>query len=43
MATTIKLLIEKNKSAFDSKFFIESLSLSYILVNKALKQIVKDE
>ncbi len=43
MATTIKLLIEKNKKAFDSKFFIESLSLSYILVNKALKQIVKDE
>ena len=43
MATTIKLLIDKNKKAFDSKFFIESLSLSYILINKALKQIVKDE
>lgn len=43
MAVTIKTLIDKNKKAFDSKFFIESLNLSYILVNKALKQIVKDE
>ena len=43
MAITIKTLIDKNKKAFDSKFFIESLSLSYILINKALKQIVKDE
>ena len=43
MAITIKTLIDKNKKAFDSKFFIESLNLSYILINKALKQIVKDE
>jgi hypothetical protein len=43
MAVTIKTLIDKNKSAYDGKFFIESLSLSYILINKALKQIVKDE
>lgn len=43
MATTIKSLIDKNKNAFDHAFFIESLSLSYILLNKALKQIIKDE
>lgn len=43
MATTIKSLIEKNKNAFDHAFYIESLSLSYILINKALKQIIKDE
>lgn len=43
MAVTIKALIDKNKMAYDAKFFIESLSLSYILINKALKQIVKDE
>ncbi|MFO0322408.1 MAG: hypothetical protein ACK504_08270 [Bacteroidota bacterium] len=42
MAQTIKTLIKKNKLAFDSKFYIESLSLSYILINKALKQVVKD-
>lgn len=43
MATTIKQLIDKNKNAFDNKYFIESLNLSFVLVNKALKQIVKDE
>jgi hypothetical protein len=43
MGTTIKQLIDKNKNAFDNKYFIESLNLSFILVNKALKQIVKDE
>ena len=43
MAVTIKQLIDKNKKAFDDKHFIESINLSYILVNKALKQIVKDE
>jgi len=43
MAITIKTLIDKNKKAFDSKYFIESLNLSYILINKALKQIVKDD
>ena len=43
MAITIKQLIDKNKKAFDSTYFIESINLSYILLNKALKQIVKDE
>jgi len=43
MATTIKQLLEKNKKSFDNKYFIESINLSYILTNKALKQIVKDE
>jgi hypothetical protein len=43
MATTIKQLIDKNKKAFDDSYFIESINLSYILINKALKQIVKEE
>ncbi len=43
MAVTIKQLIEKNKKGFDNGYFIESINLSYILINKALKQIVKDE
>lgn len=43
MAVTIKQLIDKNKKAFDSGYFIESINLSYILINKALKQIVKDD
>lgn len=43
MALTIKQLIEKNKKAFDSNHLIESINLSYILLNKALKQIVKDD
>lgn len=43
MPYTIKQLIEKNKKAFDSGFFIESLNLSFILINKGLKQFVKDE
>jgi len=43
MAVTIKQLIEKNKKGFDNAYFIESINLSYILINKALKQIVKDE
>lgn len=43
MALTIKQLIEKNKKAFDSNHLIESINLSYILINKALKQIVKDD
>lgn len=42
MAITIKLLIDKNKKAYDNSYFIESINLSYILINKALKQIVKD-
>ncbi|MBP8033250.1 MAG: hypothetical protein KAZ71_01565 [Bacteroidia bacterium] len=43
MATTIKQLIDKNKTAFDNSYFIESINLSYVLINKALKQIVKEE
>ncbi|MES2514208.1 MAG: hypothetical protein V4580_08680 [Bacteroidota bacterium] len=43
MSVTIKLLIDKNKKAFDNGYLIESINLSYILINKALKQIVKDE
>lgn len=43
MATTIKQLLDKNKKSFDNQCFIESINLSYILINKALKQIVKDE
>lgn len=43
MAQTIKQLIQRNKAAFDEKFFIESISLTYILINKAVKQIVKEE
>lgn len=43
MAITIKQLLDKNKSSFDSGFYIETLSLSYILINKALKQIVKED
>jgi hypothetical protein len=43
MAVTIKQLIDKNKQAFDQLFYIESINLSYILINKALKQIIKDE
>ena len=43
MAVTIKHLIEKNKQGFDNGYFIESINLSYVLLNKALKQIVKDE
>lgn len=43
MPVTIKQLIDKNKSAFDSGFYIESLSLTYILINKGLKQIIKDD
>src|SRR4051812_21680051 len=43
MAVTIKQLMDKNKKAFDSDYFIESINLSYVPINKALKQIVKDE
>ncbi len=43
MATTIKQLLDKNKKAFDNSYYIEALNLSYILINKALKQIMKDE
>lgn len=43
MAITVKQLMQKNKDAFDQKHFIESISLTYILINKAIKQIVKEE
>jgi hypothetical protein len=43
MAITIKQLLDKNKKSFDNNYFIESINLSYILINKALKQIIKDE
>ncbi len=43
MAITINQLIDKNKQAFDNHYYIESINLSYILINKALKQLVKDE
>lgn len=43
MAITIKQLIDKNKSAYDAAFFTESINLSYVLINKALKQIVKED
>lgn len=43
MAVTLTLLIQKNKKAFDEGYLIESLSLSYILINKSLKQLLKHE
>lgn len=43
MTYTIKQIIDKNKKAFDSGYFIESINLSYILINKALKQVVTDD
>lgn len=43
MSITIKQLIERNKQAFDHHYYIESINLSYILINKALKQIIKEE
>lgn len=43
MPVTIKQLIDKDKKAFDNNYYIESISLSYVLINKALKQIVKDD
>lgn len=43
MAVTITSLIQKNKKSFDEDFLIESLCLSYILINKALKQIIKND
>ncbi|MES2567313.1 MAG: hypothetical protein V4565_10625 [Bacteroidota bacterium] len=39
----IKHIIDRNKKAFDTSYFIESLNLSYILINKAIKQIVRDD
>ncbi len=43
MSPALKQLVTRNKLAFDSKFYIESLSLSYILINKELKELVKKD
>ncbi len=40
---TIKQLVDKNKKAYDSQFYVESISLSYILIIRALRQITKEE
>ena len=40
---TIKQLIDKNKSALERQYYIECISLSYILIVKALKQVIKEE
>lgn len=40
--STIKLLVDKNKEAFKHHFYTESLTLSYILIIKALRQIAVD-
>lgn len=43
MALGIKELVEKNKSAYKQKYYIESVNLSYGLITKALKQIISEE
>src|SRR5688572_19516369 len=43
MALTIKQLIEKNKLAYKSQFYIESIYISRTLTTRALKQIISDE
>jgi hypothetical protein len=43
MSARIKTLIEKNKEAYKKGFYIESMTLSYTLVLKALKQICSEE
>jgi hypothetical protein len=43
MSTRIKSLIDKNKEAYKKGFYIESMTLSYTLVLKALKQICAEE
>ncbi len=40
---TIKQLIDKNKVAYESQFYVESIHLSYILIIRALKQITNEE
>jgi len=42
-AITIPSLIEQNKDAYEKSHFIESIYLSQILINKALKQVIKEE
>lgn len=43
MALSIKELIEKNKTAYQHHYYIESVNLSYGLITKALKQIITEE
>ncbi|MBS1634906.1 MAG: hypothetical protein JST26_03220 [Bacteroidetes bacterium] len=43
MSAIVPTLIEKNKEAYSKAFYIESIYLSHLLVNKALKQIIKEE
>lgn len=43
MALSIKELIEKNKTAYQHHYYIESVNLSYGLITKALKQIIAEE
>ncbi len=43
MSYTVQHLIQKNKEAYDKACLIESLYMSHILINKALKQVIKEE
>lgn len=43
MSPIFQKLIDKNKEAMKSHFYIESMYLSHILINKSLKQIIKEE
>jgi hypothetical protein len=43
MALTIIDLINKNKAAYKHQYYIESVSLSYTLITKVLKQIIIEE
>lgn len=43
MSPIFQKLIDKNKEAVKSHFYIESMYLSHILINKSLKQIIKEE
>lgn len=43
MALSTKQLIEKNKAAYKSQFYIESIYISRALATKALRQIISDE
>jgi len=43
MALQIKDLINRNKSAYKHQYYIESVSLSYTLISKVLKQIIAEE
>lgn len=43
MALSIKQLIEKNKTAYQHQYYIESVYLSYGLICKALRQLIVEE